>query len=179
MDIDYNFNGSLLITDVIEDFFYSPSTGLYVFRHPLIVDERLLKEADSLGIALHASPEKWLVNATLAECLRLLEALGSTAMTLPVYFKVRKDALAAGDLDMVRSLESDRFIEMLGTVFVRDARMIHEPVPDGSGGFTGGLIPVETPRGRYGWFHPDDVDPGTGLPTKVGYLRTIGDDTFK
>ena len=50
MEIDYDFDGSLRMGDVVEDFFHSPSTGLYVFRHPLVVDARLLRVADELGI---------------------------------------------------------------------------------------------------------------------------------
>ena len=106
--------------DVAEDFFHSPSTGLYVFRHPLLVNARLLRAADELGIRAQASPEKWLINVSLADALRILERLGSMALSLPEYFQVRRDALLCNDRDMLGSLESDQFIEMLATVFVRD-----------------------------------------------------------
>jgi len=179
MQIDYEFDGSLRLADVLEDFFYSPSTGLYVFRHPPVVDARLRKGADDLGIALHGSPEKWMVDIPLADALRLLRHLGSTAMSLPEYFRVRRDAIEAGDRDMVASLESDQFIEMLATVFVHDRVMIHQPEVRGRLSFAGAEIPVRTPAGRYGWIHPDDIDPATGLPTKVTKVRHIEDETIK
>ncbi|MBI2900132.1 MAG: DHH family phosphoesterase [Planctomycetes bacterium] len=179
MEIDYDFDASLRLSDVLEDFFFSPSTGLYVFRHPPFVDARLLKAADDLGIAAKASPEKWLVNVTLADALRILRRLGSTAMSLPQYFAVRRDAIRLGDRDMLASLESDRFIEMLATVFVRDRAMIHHPAVEGRLAFSGTEIPVRTPEGRYGWIHPDDIDPATGLPAKVVKTRNVEDDTIK
>ena len=78
MEIDYDFDGSLQLDDVVRDFYYSPSTDLYVYRHPLFVDERVLQAADELGITVEASPEKWLVNITISDALRLLKKLGST-----------------------------------------------------------------------------------------------------
>ena len=42
MEIDYDFDGSLRLADVLEDFFFSRSTGLYVFRHPPTVDREAL-----------------------------------------------------------------------------------------------------------------------------------------
>lgn len=179
MEIDYDFNGSLCLTEVVEDFFYSPSTGLYVFRHPLVVDERVLEAADRLGIPVKASPEKWLVNTTLADALNLLKGLGSSAMSMPQYFNIRKDAIELGDKDMFSSLESDKFIELLATVFLYDKCMIYHPEVHGPLSFTGEKIPVNTPRGGYGWFHPDDVDLKTGLPTRIIFTRDIEDNTFK
>ena len=82
MEINYKFDGSLRLDAVVRDFFHSPSTGLYVYRHPLIVDERVLQAADKLGIEVEASPEKWLVNITIADALRLLSAIGSSALSL-------------------------------------------------------------------------------------------------
>jgi len=179
MEIDYDFDGSLHLDDVLEDYFYSPSTGLYVFRHPPTVDARLREAADALGIVVKASPEKWLVDTPLADALRILRRLGSTAMSLPQYFQVRQDAIRAGDRAMLASLESDRFIEMLATVFLRDEVLIHHPEATGRLAFSGREVPVHTPEGRYGWIHPDDVDLTTGLPTKVTRQRDVGDETIK
>jgi hypothetical protein len=179
MEIDYDFDGSLRVGDVTEAFFHSPSTGLYVFRHPLVVDARVLRAADELGLRPQASPEKWLVNVTLADALRLLERLGSTALSLPEYFQVRRDALDRNDRDMLRSLESDQFIEMLATVFVRDRAMIHHPRPGDGPSFAGDEILVRTPEGRYGWVDPDEVDLRTGLPTRVTHVRNVRDQTIK
>jgi inorganic pyrophosphatase/exopolyphosphatase len=179
MEIDYDFDGSLRMGDVVEDFFFSPSTGLYVYRHPLVVDARLLRAADELDIRLQASPEKWLVQVTLADALRLLERLGSTALSLPEYFQVRRDALLGNDRDMLNSLESDQFIEMLATVFVHDRTMIHHPRPEDRLSFIGDAIPVQTPAGRYGWIDPDEIDLRTGLPTRVTHIRNVRDETIK
>ncbi len=179
MEINYDFNGSLRLTEVVEDFFFSRSTGLFVYRHPLSVDERVLNIANDLGIKVQASPEKWLVNATLSDSLRILEGLGSAGMSLPEFFRIRKDAMDAGDEDMVSSLESDQFIEMLSTIFLYDREMIHHPRTEGALVFSGDKIPVHTPRGRYGWFNPGEVDPETGLPMEVKFARNIDDETFK
>lgn len=178
MEIDYDFDGSLHLADVVRDFFHSPSTGLYVYRHPLTVDERVLQAADELGIEIKASPEKWVVNITLANALRLLEKLSASALTLPQYFQVRRDAIRSGDADAARCLEPDSFVEMLGTVFVHDKTVIHHPrAVDGR--FEGEAKPVNTPAGRYGWVHPDDIDLATGMPTKVTFERNIEDQTLK
>jgi hypothetical protein len=179
MEIDFDFDGSLRLADVVGDFFHSPSTGMYVFRHPVIVDKRVLAAADEIGLRVEASPEKWLVNIRLADALRLLEHLGSTALSLPEYFKVRRDAIDAGDEDMVHSLEPDQFLEMLATVFVHDEHMIHHPASSGPSAFSGDAIPVNTPAGRYGWILQDEVDLETGLPTRVSFERNIHDRTIK
>jgi len=185
VDIDYDFDGSLHLADVVRDFFHSPSTGLYVYRHPLTVDERVLRAADELGMTLSASPEKWVVNLELADALRLLERLGSTALSLPQYFQARRDAQAhaktSGDAGALLSLEPDSYIEMLATVFLNDRAVIHHPRvnPSGTPRFEGEATPVSTPVGRYGWVHPDDIDLVTGLPTRVSFARDIEDQTLK
>lgn len=179
MEIDYNFDGSLRLTEVVRDFVHSPATGLYVFRHPLIVDERVLAAADELGIKIQASPQKWLVNTKLADVLRLLEHLGSTALSLPEYFQVKRDLERAGDLDAMRSLEPDSYIEMLATVFVNDEVVIHHPTAAPSGELSGNATPVSTPVGRYGWIREQDIDLATGLPRMVSFERNVEDNTLK
>ncbi len=57
--------------------------------------------------------------------------------------------------------------------------MINNPETKGELDFDGTKIDVQIPEGRYGWFHPDNVDPETGFPNRIGFLRNIGDDTFK
>lgn len=178
MEIDYDFDGSLKLTEVVEDFFYSPSTKMYIFRHPLIVDERVLKTADGLGIKVQASPEKWLINTELSDALKILKKLESTSMSLPEYFKIRKDTIKAKDKEMLQSLESDQFIEYLATVFLHDKWMIHHPRIKNDN-FSGNKIRVNIPKGRYGWIYPNNIDLKTGLPTKVKYTRKIEDETIK
>ncbi len=179
VEINYDFDGSLRLSDVVEDFFFSESTGQYVCRHPLVVDQTVLEAADELGVRPNASPEKWIVNTNLAACLKILDKLGSKAMSLPEFFRVRRDAVSSGDLDMLSSLESDQFVEMLATVFLNDKFMIHNPRLDGSSTFAGDAIPVHTPEGRYGWIDPEKVDLATGLPTEVSHTRNIEDNTLK
>src|SRR5262249_9524441 len=145
----------------------------------LVVDARLLQASNELGISPQASPEKWLMNVTLADALRILERLGSTVLSLPEYFQVRRDALLRNDRNMLGSLESDQFIEMLATVFVPAQTMIHLPRPEAGISFAGTEIQVHTPEGRYGWIHPDEIDPGTGLPTRVTHVRNLRDETIK
>ncbi|MBW2970684.1 DHH family phosphoesterase, partial [Candidatus Woesearchaeota archaeon] len=152
---------------------------MYVCRHPLIVDGRVLEAADKLGIEVQASPEKWLVNTTLENMLLILRQFGSEPMSLLEYWQVRKDALDANDQDMLSSLESDQFSENLATVFLNDRWMVHHPEVLGARQFDGNKIPVNTPKGRYGWVHPDDFSFETGLPTKVKHVREIGDGTVK
>ncbi|KKM66192.1 hypothetical protein LCGC14_1483670 [marine sediment metagenome] len=41
IEFDYDFDGSLHLDNVLGDYFFSPSTGLYVFNHPLIVDDKI------------------------------------------------------------------------------------------------------------------------------------------
>ena len=179
MEINYYFDGSLKLLDVVDDFFFSEATALYVCRHPLVVDQRLLEAADELGLGVKASPEKWIVGTKLGDCLRILDSLGARAMSLPEFFRVRVDAIGAGDLDMLSSLESDQFVEMLATVFVNDKIVIHSPGHDGSESFAGDAKPVHTPEGRYGWIDPEKIDHSTGLPTVVNKTRNIEDNTFK
>ena len=173
-EIEYDFDGSLRLADAALDFFFSPSTGLYVFRHPLPVDGRVRRAAGEVGVAVRASPEKWLVDTPLADALRVVRALGGTALSLPEFFRVRADAIAAGDRDMVASLESDQFIEMLDTVFVRDECMIHHPMIQR--GFSGPGGPVDTPRGRYGWIDPAEIDLATGAGVVAGVGRSEPED---
>src|SRR6202011_4873915 len=83
------------------------------------------------------------------------------------------------DRNMLDSLESDHFIEMLATVFVRDRAVIHHPRPEGGLTFAGNEVPVQTPAGRYGWIDPDEIDLATGLPTRVTHVRNVRDQTIK
>lgn len=179
MEIEYDFDGSLHLEDIVEDFFYSSSTGLYVSRHPLVVDDRVLEVADALGIKVDASPEKWLVNTPLSHLLLILDRLGSTALSLPEYFRVKADARAVGDDRMIGAMEPSEYLEALATVFVRDRVMIHHPSVAQNGSFSGTEISVTTPEGRYGWIDQKDIDLDTGLPKKVSFERNVEDETIK
>ncbi len=183
IEIDYEFDGSLKINDVIENYFYSPSTKLYIFNHPLYVDDELLKLATDEGIKIDVSPEKWIINTKLKDFLKILSLRNSKALTLPEYFQVRDDAIKLNNYAMLKSLESNKFIEMLSTIFIHDKWQIHNPKFINSGkkieDCVGVKTIVETPIGRYGWIEPEKIDPETGLPTEVEHIRNINDSTIK
>ncbi|MCU0652444.1 MAG: tetratricopeptide repeat protein, partial [Candidatus Omnitrophica bacterium] len=159
-----------------EDYFYSKSTGYYVGRTPLKVDARVIQAADRAGIKLNWDDEGSIVFISREEGMRLLGELNAVGLTCAEYWKVYKDAGDSRDREMLRSLESEQFTEWLDVHFYQangKYYMIEHPrLPieknESNLIYKGKSIEVKIPKGRPGWFNPEDAKFSVvGIPQNI------------
>lgn len=155
-------------------YFYSKSTGLYVAREPLKIDARVIKAAADCGIQLNWDDEGKINYITFYEGLFLLKKLNATLMTMKDYWLVLRDAREAGDEEMVRELQSNKYAEWLNTVFETKEYAIENLRITKHGKeykYIGTERKVKMLFGHPGWFNPEDIDYESGLPKRVELNR--------
>jgi hypothetical protein len=74
------------------NFFYSPSTRLYVSRKPLKIDSRVKKAAEKFNIPLQWDDEGRIHYVDFDSSKKILASLGSSMMSPVDYWKVLRDA---------------------------------------------------------------------------------------
>ena len=155
-------------------YFYSKSTGLYVAREPLKIDARVIKAAADCGIQLNWDDEGRINYITFYEGLFLLKELEATMMAIRDYWLVLKDAREAGDEEMVRELQSEKYAEWLNTIFetkeytIENLRIIKVGKEYK---YKGPKRKVKMLFGHPGWFNLEDIDYESGLPKRVELNR--------
>lgn len=153
------------------EFFFSASTGFYVARQPLRIDERVDKAAVECGLELYWDDEGRINMIPFEEACLLLQYLKATMMSPAQYWQVLRDAQGAGDSEMVKELTSCDYTEWLGAIFEGPNIMTENPrvAKSENGGyqFIGLRKKVEMPFGRPGWLDLKDIEPKNGLPIKV------------
>lgn len=156
------------------DFFYSPSTKLYVAREPLKVDARVVRSAAEQNFGIQWDEEGRINRITLPEGLLLLRKLGSCMLTVRDYWQVLQDAFILEDEDMVKQLQSGSYTEWLNTVFKRKEAAIFGGEVEKEGDdliYKGMETEVNMPFGHPGWFNIHDIDLTEGLPKRVELNR--------
>ena len=78
------------------DFFYSPSTGIYMALGPLKIDSRVKKAAEDSKLILDWDDEGRINNIDFDDAKKLLKCLGSFMLTPVEYWKVMNDAKKFG-----------------------------------------------------------------------------------
>lgn len=155
-------------------YFFSKSTGLFVAKGPLRIDARVSKAASECDLTLQWDDEGRICRITFLEAQYLLQRLGATMMSMKEYWLVRRDAEEAGDAEMLRELQSERYAEWLNSVFENKDRAIDcIRVEKTLSGFRyhGTTRELTMPYGHPGWFNIEDVDYTRGLPAKVELNR--------
>lgn len=170
------------------EYFYSVSTKLYVRRDFLKATKQVREAVKRCGIELSCDEEGRINNLNYGEAMKLLQALGFTAMSLKEYWNVLKDAQEVNDQQMVNHLESNGFIEFLHTIIEDCELVVEKPkILDVQSTFRYGGVNVkidydykgekrkiEVHEGKPGLIYPKDIDLNTGLPKRVH-----GPDVYK
>ncbi len=166
------------IVEAFNEYYYSPSTNLYVKREFLKINEQIQQAAQELGIELSADREGRINNITFNEAKQLLNHLGLDIMSLSEYWKILKEAEETRDEQMLKHLRSAGFVEFLDTVILDGKYIIDHPavIKSESGyEYEGEKREVVIPEGVPGLIYPEDIDLETGFPKVVQDPRKYGD----
>lgn len=166
------------IVEAFNEYYYSPSTGLFAKREFLKINEQIKQTANELGIELSADREGRINNITYNEAKQLLDRLGLDAMSLSEYWKILKEAEENRDEQMLKHLRSAGFVEFLDTVIIDGKHIIDHPkvIKTESGyEYEGEKKEVVVPEGVPGLVYPEDINLETGFPEIVQDPRKYGD----
>lgn len=166
------------IVEAFNEYYYSPSTKLYVKRDFLKANDQVQKAARDLNLNLSIDREERLNNITYHEAKLLLNELGYTAMSLAEYWKILSEAKEMRDEQMSAHLQSPGFVEFLDTIIENHQTLIDHPqlMPDAQGyQYLGDKKTVEIITAEPGLIYPEDINPVTGLPNHVQDPHRYGD----
>ncbi len=169
------------IVEAFNEYYYSPSTNLYVKREFLKINEQIQQAAQELGIELSVDREGRINNITFNEAKQLLNYLGLDMMSLSEYWKVLKEAEENHDEQMLKHLRSSGFVEFLDTIILDSKYIIDRPkvIKTESGyEYEGEKREVAIPEGVPGLIHPEDINLETGFPKIVQDPHKYGDKSL-
>jgi len=153
------------------DFFYSPSTKLYVSRKPLNIDARVKEAAEKAQVTLDWDDEGRINNIDFDNTKKLMQNLDAKILTPNEYWAVFNDAVEANDEDMVKELCSNKYTEWLDRVYLSENDFIESPEVVDQYKYQGTVEESQCPHGRPGWFNPEDNIGDTGEPLSVEEKR--------
>lgn len=169
------------IVVAFNEYFHSPTTGLYIKRDFLKATQKVKDAAKKCGIKLSWDTEKKINNITYGEAMRLLEYLDFTAMSLKEYWQVLKDAQEICDRQMINHLQSSGFVEFLHTVIEDCEFLIEKPKISSiqskykyegvtvviNYNYKGRKFKTQVPDGKPGLIYTKEINLETGLPRIV------------
>ena len=156
----------------MSDYFYSKSTGLFIYRKPIMIGSRVKKAADRAGIKLDWDNEGRIIYINFDDSKKLLEELGSRMLNPIEYWKALDDAKEENDTEMVKELTSNKYAEWLDRVYFSDCTHINNPNVIGNYNYDGQRVKSECPPGTPGWFNPENnINIRTGEPIHVEINR--------
>jgi inorganic pyrophosphatase/exopolyphosphatase len=163
--------GHYLEHNMKSDSFYSKSTGLHVYRKPLVIDARVKEAATRADISLTWDDEGKINYIDFDDANLLLDQLGSKSMNPIEYWKILGDAIKANDEDMVRELTSSHYTEWLNRVYIKKDKFIDSPKIVSRYKYDGAITLSLAPEGKPGWFNPENNLTETGEPIYVNRQR--------
>lgn len=172
------------IVDAFNKYFYSQEFDLFVRRDFLRLTDQVRETAAELNIELSANEEGYVNFVSAYNFMRLMRKMGNDILSLKEYSIVRKEAKQKNDKQMLNSLESHGFAEVLDTLVFdynqenESGDFIEHPyvqiTSEGEIELSGDMMPqMHVPYAAPGLFDWDNTDKETGLPAEVFYF---GDD---
>jgi inorganic pyrophosphatase/exopolyphosphatase len=165
------------IVRVFNEYFYSPSTKLWIKRDFLKKSKNVSNAEKQLKLKMSIDEESRINYLTYPEARALTKALGFSIMSLKEYWLALKDAKKVKDIQMIESLQGSNFVEFLDSVIKDYSEMIEHPkikINKKYYAFTGKPIKVKVPKGKPALLHPKDIDIKTGIPLKVTHPSQYG-----
>lgn len=148
-------------------YFYSPSTKLYVKREFMKKSKAIESIGYSSNIKLSYDNKDRLNLISFQDAKKLLSQLGQVMMSLHDYWLVLKDAYDLNDTQMTSHLRSKDFVEFLDTVFLDNKFIINNPTFGKKEELVGEKQEVKIIDGFPALISKDDIDFKTGLPCRV------------
>lgn len=158
------------VVKVFNEYFYSPSTKLWIKRDFLKKSKDVINAEENLKLKTSTDDKQRINYITYPEARLLTEKLGFRILTLRGYWLALNDAKKMKDVQMTESLQGSNFVEFLDTVILDKKYLIESPKIKEKNKrycFEGKKVLVNIPSGKPGLIHPDDIDFKTGIPKKV------------
>lgn len=147
--------------------YYSDNLKLYVSMEPLKISSAVFKIAKELPINLEWDDYGNLVMLDFAEFKTIVRALDGVILSPAEYWQLYREALEADNRELLASLTSAEFTEILDRVYVADDTYIDHCEIVGAYQYEGTAIRFEPVAGRPGWITWEDIDVTTGHPVTV------------
>jgi len=153
------------------EFYFSPSTNLFIKREFLKKSSAVEEAGAQLGIELFYDSKGRICNITYHEAKMLVEQLGYRMLSLPEYWKVLNETFQLNDVQMQEHLRSKGFVEFLDTVILDYQETINHPEVKSERGnvtYKGERLKRYIPTALPALVYPEDIEPDGGFP-KVTY----------
>lgn len=158
-----------ILVAAFNEFYFSPSTNLFIKREFLKQSPEIEKVANSLGIKLYTDSQGRICNITYNEAKKLVQQLGYQMLSLPEYWGVLTETHKIHDVQMHNHLKSRGFVEFLDTVIMNYQEIINHPrIIDGETvQYEGENVKSQIPSAFPALIYPEEINPESGFPTTV------------
>jgi len=166
------------VVSAFNEYFWSDKTKKYVCRDFLkFWDKGVQAAAKKLGIELFADENGNISYLTPFELMQLVKQLGGTILSPAEYIAVVEEAKQKNDVQLMESLKSHDFIEILDMVVTeydpqngKGRCFVHPDIVEKESrvyDVSGDLVTIDIPAAEPGLIDWDSVNPETGIPVKV------------
>ena len=169
------------VVNAYNEYYFSPSTNLYIKRDFLKTDKKIKTAARELGIELSVDKVGRVNNVTYYEAKKLVEHLGLKMMSAKEYWKIRNETKQIHDEQLEKHLVSQWFVEFLDTIILDKTHIIDHPTITWDAdnySYKWKKRPVTLLEAVPGLIHPDDIDLDTWFPKQVKWPHLYGDKTL-
>lgn len=151
--------------------YYSEQLKMYISMEPLKVNHQVIRIAKALDIKLDWDDYGNLVMLDYAEFKAIVKAVGGVILSPTEYWQVYREALESNNTELMKSLTSDSFTEILDRVYVDESTYIDHAEVIGKYEYAGERITYQNVVGRPGWITFEDIDLEEGHPRQVHAKR--------
>lgn len=156
------------VIKAFNEYFYSPSTKLYVKREFMQLSDKLKILAEESGIKLKCDEKSRINYISFKEALQLVKAQNQRVLSLREYWKVLKDAEELNDTQMLKHLRSKDFVEILDTVIIDSKYIINNcSFDEKTGQPYGDKKEIEVLEAVPALISLDNIDDESGLPYRL------------
>lgn len=147
--------------------YYSEKLKMYVSLEPLQISTKVFAAAKQNNITLKWDDNGYVTHLSLKEAKCMADSLDGYIMTPAEYWTLHQEATDKNDQELLKSLESSYFTEILDRIYVGESAYIDHPIINDDYSVEGELIekPIET--GRPGWVYRNEINLETGHPDIV------------
>jgi len=158
-----------VLVAAFNEFYFSPSTNLFIKREFLKQSPEIENAAAGLGIKLYTDSQGRICNITYNEAKKLVQQLGYQMLSLPEYWEVLRETHKIHDIQMNGHLKSRGFVEFLDTVVLNYQETINHPkIVDGEPvKYRGKGLKSQIPPAFPALIYPQEINPKSGFPTSL------------
>lgn len=147
--------------------YYSEKLQLYISLEPLKINNQVFRVAQKHHITLDWDDYGNVVMLDFAEFKTLVRELGGVILSPTEFWELYNEACEKGCRELIQSMMSEQFTEVLDRVYVDDNTYIDHCEVVGQQVYEGNRVTYEPVIGRPGWIVFEDIDVNTGHPRRA------------